>query len=262
VLLVEQTLIQAKIPWRPIADGHLAELSPATCKVLVLPNVECLSDLQVQMIRRYVAAGGGLIATEQTGIYDAWRRMRAEPGLKDLIDGQVAPYGRSGSSVEGAQLPQRKTFGSGRTVYIPAVEFDGPMPADQPYFTLGPEFWKLPRNWRDLIDAISWASEEKLPVSVVAPEFVAMNLIEQSAKHRRIIHLVNYDAANNPSIADISIRCATPQGNPAEAVQFYEPDAKDGQLLDFRVDGNEAIFTLPALGTYGVVTVSWQQLKI
>lgn len=258
-MLVEQALIQAKIPFRLIADEHLDDLSPATSKVLILPNAECLSDEQLQAIQRYVAAGGGLVATEQTGLYDAWRRMRIEPGLKSLVDGQALVHGRNRRSAEtgAAGQPQRKTFGSGRTVYIPSIEFEGQLPPDQPYFTLGTDFWKCPKNWQDIVDAISWGADDNLPVSVTAPDFVAMNLLEQVEKRRRIIHLVNYDTEKNPSVANIAIRCATPQGQPATAVRLYAPDSSDGKPVDFRVEGAEAIFTLPAQQVYGVVTVNW-----
>jgi hypothetical protein len=258
-MLVEQTLIQARAPFRLIADEHLAELSPATCRVLILPDVECLSDEQLHAIQRYVAAGGGLVATEQTGLYDAWRRVRVEPGLRDLIDGQMPAHGSSKRIADAvaAGQSQRKTVGRGRTVYIPALEFDGLLPPDQPYFTLGTEFWKRPKNWRDLVDAISWAAVEKLPVSVTAPDFVAMNLLEQTAKQRRILHLVNYDTDKNPSITGISVRCATPEGKQAIAVRLYAPDVEDGKPIDFHVEDGDAVFTVPVLRTYGVVTVSW-----
>jgi hypothetical protein len=131
------------------------------------------------------------------------------------------------------------------------------VPPDQPYFTLGPEFWKRPKNWQDIVDAISWAAVEKLPVSVSAPDFVAMNLLEQTAKQRRIIHLVNYDIEKNPSVANITIRCATPEGKPATAIRFYTADAEDGKPVDFRMEGAEAVFTAPVLQAYGVVTVGW-----
>jgi hypothetical protein len=258
-IIMEQALIQAKIPFRLITDEHLAELSPSNCKVLILPDVECLSDEQLQTIQRYVTAGGGLVATEQTGNYDAWRRERVQPGLKGMVEGQVRTHGGNAKSVEGkgAGQPQRKTVGEGRTVYISTIEFDGPLPPDQPYFTLDAGFWKRPKNWKDIVDAVFWAAREKLPVSVAAPDFVAMNLLEQIAKRRRIIHLVNYDAGRNPSIANISIRCATPQGKPATAVHFYAPDADAGKPVEFRVEGAEAVFTAPVLRTYGVMTVSW-----
>jgi hypothetical protein len=206
-----------------------------------------------------VAAGGGVVATEQTGLYDAWRRIRVEPGLKRLLEGQTQAQGSNSKSAEISvgREPQRKRFGSGRTAYIPAIEFDGPMPPDQPYFTVGTEFWKRPKNWQDIVDAIIWVAGEKLPVSVTAPDFVVMNLLEQTAKRRRIIHLVNYDPERNPSVANISIRCTTPEGKPATAVRFYAPDADDGQRVEFRVEGAEAVFTAPNLYAYGVVTVNW-----
>lgn len=258
-ILIEQTLIEAKIPFRLITDEHLAELSPATCKVLILPDTECLSDEQLQTIERFVAEGGGLVATGQSGRYDTWRRIRAEPGLKRLVQGEIPLRGSDGRSTGDslAGQPQRKTFGSGRTAFIPAIEFDGPLPPDEPYFTLGTEFWKRPRNWQDIVDAIIWSAGEDLPVAVTAPDFVTMNLAEQATKRRRIIHLVNYDPKKNPTVANISIRCATPQAKPATAIRFYAPGADDGKPIDFRMAGAEAVFIAPALHAYGLIVVNW-----
>jgi hypothetical protein len=258
-ILFEQSLIQARVPFRLIFDEHLAELSPATCKVLVLPNSECLSDEQLAMIRRYVEAGGGLVATEQAGLHDAWRRMRVEPGLKGLAEGQASAAGVFKRNDAKPELTgySRKEYGRGRAVYIPAIEFDGPRPPDQPYFALGPEFWRRPKNWKDLVDAVSWAGGNELPVQVSGPEFLGMNLLEQSEKRRRIIHLVNYNAKQKPSIESIAIRCATPDGKPATAVRFYSPDLENGKALDFHLQGSEAVFTVPALHAYGVAAVSW-----
>lgn len=257
-ILVEQALIQARIPFRMITDEHLAKLSPATCKVLVLPNVECLSDEQLQALERYVAAGGGLVATEQSGLYDDWRRARVEPGLQSLVEGQPAVHEpkTQGAEVEARDRPRRKTLGKGRTVYIPAVDFDGSLPSDQPYFTLGAEFWKRPKNWRDIVDAVLWSSGDQMPVAVNAPEYVAMNLTEQIEKRRRILHLVNYDGENF-AIDGVNIRCATPAGKPATAVHFYSPDADEGRRIDFRIDGEDAVFTAPRWLAYAVITVRW-----
>jgi len=256
---VEQTLIQAKVPFRIICDEHLFELSPATCKVLILPDSECLSDEQLGAIRKYVAAGGALVATEETALYDTWRRIRVEPGLKDVIDGQLPAtvgHRREAKSISASQ-PKRKQYGSGRTVYLPALEFDGVQPPDQPYFTLETESWKRPKNWTDLIDAIAWTAGDGLPVSITAPEFVAMNLLEQAEKHRRIIHLVNYDIGINPSMGNIAIRCTVPEGKSANAVRLYSPELEDAKALEFRMQGSQAVFIVPPLRAYGFVTVSW-----
>jgi hypothetical protein len=68
---------------------------------------------------------------------------------------------------------------------------------------------------------------------------------------------VNYDTGKNPSIANIPIRCITPQGKPATEVRFYAPDADTGKPVDFRMEGAEAVFTVPTLQAYGVITVNW-----
>jgi len=255
---VEQTLIQAKVPFRILCDEHLSELSPTTCKVLILPDAECLSDEQLAAMRKYVAAGGGLVATDQTAFCDEWHRVRVEPGLNDVIDGPVPEiHSRTEANSASANQPRRKQYGSGRTVYLPALEFDGIRPPDEPYFTLGPEFWKRPKNWPDLVDSIAWAAGEKLPVSITAPDFVAMNLVEQSKKRRRIIHLVNYDIEKNPSMGNIAIRCAVPVGRFAAAVRLYSPEFEDAKVIDFRMQNSDAVFTVPPLRAYGFVVVGW-----
>jgi hypothetical protein len=40
-------------------------------------------------------------------------------------------------------------------------------------------------------------------------------------------------------------------------VNFYSPDFEGGRSLDFRVQNSQAVFSVPTLNTYGVVTVSW-----
>jgi hypothetical protein len=68
---------------------------------------------------------------------------------------------------------------------------------------------------------------------------------------------VNYAPEKNPAVADISIRCTTPEGKPATAVRFYAPDVDGGQRIEFRMEGAEAVFTAPRLHAYGVITVNW-----
>jgi hypothetical protein len=257
-ILFEQALIQSRVPFRLICDDHLVDLSPANCKVLILPDTECLSDEQLASIHQYVSAGGGLVATEQAGLYDAWRRLRVEPGLKDLLVGQnSAPAGNRQQVDRFAPAEsRRKRYGQGRAAYIPAIEFDGPPPADQPYFTIGTEFWKRPKNSTELVDAVTWATGSELPISITGPEFIGMNLLEQPEERRRIIHLVNYNLEKNPSISNIEVRCATVEGKPATAVHFYAPGVENAQPLNFRMQDSQAIFTLSAFKAYGVVAVS------
>src|SRR6185437_13516650 len=119
-ILAEQTLIQSRIPFQLIFDEHLATLSPSTCSVLILPNSECLSDDQLAAIRRFVEAGGGLVATEQAGRYDEWRRSRPIPGLHGLVDHQARGRGWEEHVVATAAVSgptSQKQVGRGRVFY-------------------------------------------------------------------------------------------------------------------------------------------------
>jgi hypothetical protein len=159
--------------------------------------------------------------------------------------------------VEAQSAIYRKEYGQGRAAYIPSIEFDGTKPADQPYFTVGVELWKRPRNWEVLTDAVIWATRSELPISVAGPDFLAMNLVEQTDKRRRIIHVVNFDAEQSPSVQNVSIRCSVGKGESPTAVNLYSPDFEGRRVLDFRVQNSQAVFSVPTLNTYGVVTVSW-----
>ncbi len=59
------------------------KLSPY--KVLFLSNSACLSDRQVDEIRRFVSEGGGLIATHETSLCDELGQKRDNFGLADVL---------------------------------------------------------------------------------------------------------------------------------------------------------------------------------
>jgi hypothetical protein len=259
-ILVEQTLIQAKVPFHLIFDEHLSHLSPALCKVLILPDSECLSDEQLAPIRRYVEAGGGLIATGQAALYDSWRRLRVKPGLQGLIDDQgvAAAYQEEvamASVVAG--MPAQKQFGKGRVVYLPGIEFDGPMPPAEPYFSISQAFWKRPKNWKELVDAVYWAAHDDIPLQVAGPDFIGANLVEQPEKRRRLIHLVNYNTSSVPSIKRIDVKCGIPEGQKAGAINLYSADVESPDSLSFLMQDSEVLFTVPKLNVYCMVAVSW-----
>jgi hypothetical protein len=54
-------------------------------RVLILPNVSCLSDAQVETIRAYVLRGGGLVATCETSVCDELGQPRGDFALQDLF---------------------------------------------------------------------------------------------------------------------------------------------------------------------------------
>jgi hypothetical protein len=65
-------LNHAHVPARILWDGGLSDEALRRIKVLVLPNVACLSEDQIAAIQRFVRNGGGLVATFESGVYDEW----------------------------------------------------------------------------------------------------------------------------------------------------------------------------------------------
>jgi len=257
-ILVEQALIQASIPFNLIFDEHLNDLSKY--RVLILPDSECLSDEQLALIRRFVEDGGGLLVTEQAGLYDEWRRRRVQPGLRGLIDTQ-APANEYEESVGATDiptgLPVRKEVGKGRVIYFPGVVFDGPLPEPESDFAISNRFWKRPKNWEDIVEGVHWAAKSEIPVRVSGPDFLVANLVEQRARQRILLHLVNYNSKQVPVIPSVDVKCRLPQGKTAKEVKVYSPDADAPGTLSFDAEASKISFTVPLVKTYSVVVVSW-----
>jgi hypothetical protein len=243
-ILVEQALIQARIPFNLIFDEQLADL--AKYKVLVMPETECLSDAQLEAIRKFVAAGGGIVATGQAGLYDQWRRLRVEPGLRGLIDSQprardyeeeVAPVAISGAVAH-------KEYEKGRVVYIPAVKFDGRPPEFGSFFRVDERFWKLPRNAQEITDGVRWAARDDVPVQVGGPAYLVSNLVEQPGKRRMMLHLVNYNAKKAASIEPVEVICRLPRGQAAKEVRIYSPDLDGPRIIEMKIAASQVSFAV------------------
>lgn len=82
-----RTLLESRIPFDYVSDDIIAESDGAELSgydVIVLPNVSCLSDAEAAALDAFVVAGGTLIATGETGLYDELGRPRSEFALKSF----------------------------------------------------------------------------------------------------------------------------------------------------------------------------------
>jgi len=255
-VLVEQALIQGRIPFDLIFDEHLENLS--RYKALVLPETECLSEAQLASIRKFVATGGGLVATGQAGRYDQWRRLRVLPGLQGLIDAQppARDYEEEVATVEVGGAPVRKEYEKGRVVYIPAVRFDGRLPEFGKYFPVDPRFWKLPKNAQDITDGVRWAARDYIPVDVSGPAYLIANAVEQAERRRMTVHLVNYNAGATPALDPVEVRYSVPAGQSVRGIRVISPDADGLQAIGMKTDGSRISFRVP-VKTYSLAVIEW-----
>jgi hypothetical protein len=183
------------------------------------------------------------------------------PGLQDLVGWHAATSTQTNPITDAAPITpdssSRNEFGRGRVAYIPELVFDGPLPAFDIYFTIGTNFLKRPKNWKELVDSVDWAARNDLAMRVAGPDFLGANLVEQPDKQRRLVHLVNYNASKTPAIENIEIRCALPQGSSARSVSLYSPASENPVPLQFQMQGTAAVFSVPKMNTYCVAIVNW-----
>lgn len=80
-----KALLEAHMPIEVMDERpeRLALLS--NYRVLLLPNILSLSVAETRAIRAYVEAGGGLVATGATSLYDEWGNRQANFALADLF---------------------------------------------------------------------------------------------------------------------------------------------------------------------------------
>ncbi len=135
---------------------HEDRLEPARLKnyrALVLPNVAMLSERQCRQIRDYVNAGGSVLASFETGLYDENLQPRADFGLGDLFGihkaGEVV--GTNGNAYYARiEHPDAASYhpiltGFSNTNWLPGAQNRVPLrPVSDPVLTVVPGFVRYP----------------------------------------------------------------------------------------------------------------------
>ncbi|MDR3736307.1 MAG: beta-galactosidase [Acidobacteriaceae bacterium] len=263
--LMEQVLIQYKIPFDIISDRDLPSLS--RYRAVILANQESLTDQAVQQISDYVAQGGGLVATGLTSFYTQWHRRRSDFALASVFNVHANPirpsFGSGGGLAHGnilAKAPayQESTFGKGRTVYLSAVVPAGKTPATADIPPVNAAYrhdtWELPENAADLVKAVQYAAGAPFSVEFTkAPLTTTMELTDNADLSERTLHWLNYQL-ETPKVAGAPVSVALPAGKHVAAIEVISPDAPTQSIKFTEKDGRVA-FTLPSLVVYNVAVM-------
>ena len=70
-----------------------------------------------------------------------------------------------------------------------------------------------------------------------------------------MVHLVNFDLINNPSVKNIEISLKIQGGKKVSQLLMFSPDDEDKQSLDFSVRNGRVVFTVPELMSYNLVVI-------
>lgn len=77
--------VEEHLPVTLINDWNLNGEDLAKYKVLILPNTACLDDAQMDAIREFVLAGGGLVASLDVSLFDEYGDARSNFALADVL---------------------------------------------------------------------------------------------------------------------------------------------------------------------------------
>jgi hypothetical protein len=252
-ILFEQTLIQANIPFDIIFDEHLADLSKYS--VLVLANQESLSDTALTQIKDFTNNGGGIVATGLTSLFDDWRRRRPTFGLIDLFTTEPPPPAARGElPLPLEEIEKRNRFGKGRVVYITSIE---PSIIRSEFANMTNKYWKLPRNWQQLKEAVKWAAGGELSLELKAPPYVVAELLEQKELDELVLHLVNFNVVNEPEVENVEVDLLIPEGNSIKRVSLLTATESGTQTqnLRFKTNDNRIHFSVPKLNAYAMLLI-------
>jgi hypothetical protein len=93
-----QALVEARIPFEMVHDHLLDQSHIGQFRTLILPNIAALSSAQCKQLQDFVAAGGNLVATFETSLYNEWGVRQSDFGLASLFGVSYA------GTVEGPML--------------------------------------------------------------------------------------------------------------------------------------------------------------
>ena len=85
-----QALVESRVAFDMVHDHLLDAAHISPYRTLILPNIAALSEAQCRQLTAFVEAGGSLVATHETSLYNEWGVRRADFGLAALFG---ASYG-------------------------------------------------------------------------------------------------------------------------------------------------------------------------
>jgi hypothetical protein len=141
-------LLEGRFLFDFVHEDKLAPEDLAKYAALLLPNTALLSDQQCRQLRAYVDAGGSLLATFETSLYNERNERRGDFGLADVFG--IRKAGDAMGTVGNAYLariekPHEILNGFSNTHWIPGAENRIPIaPVDNPILTVVPGFVAYP----------------------------------------------------------------------------------------------------------------------
>ena len=82
---VETVMMENHIPHDFILDDQVSKERLQGYELIILPNVRCMSESEINLLKEYVNNGGNLIATYATSLFDTDAKERVDFGLAEVF---------------------------------------------------------------------------------------------------------------------------------------------------------------------------------
>jgi hypothetical protein len=113
------------------------------------------------------------------------------------------------------------------------------------------QYWKLPKNYEELAQAVRWAARDELSVRVEAPLSVTMELAQQKHTNTWLLHLLNFDVKK--PVENIPVQFRIPDGMGVQTATLQSPDDGVQRILTTSKKDGMLMFTIPKLEVYALV---------
>ena len=234
-----------------ILDEQLIERA-GDYETLVLPEVERLSAAEGERLEEFVAAGGRLVFTGNSGRLDVDGSPREEPLLQALraspADGSIGGVAAGAMHIpDGPWAPE--------TVPIKGI------PQEMPIY---PRLEEDPFGQRFLRELEEFVGRPRLVTD--APWFVRVRAWRPRDVDAVVIHWINYRQDEEAAIeiplpvGPLQAECEVPAGFRVERVEWRYPEMREPLLLEHQESGSAVRFMIPRLIAYGMSVLHLQAL--
>lgn len=219
-------MLQEHIPFKVITS---LSSSLKDIKLLILADVSCLSNDEVELIEEYVKSGGKVIITAQTGIYDEQGNKRGNNALARIIG--------KGGVIKTNRYP-------GSNYYLAA----------SPYSKRAANKKKADKNRIFFSNKLMAKSGYQTPLSTDADSKIMLLVWEKG----KTLQIRGYDADEvSPKKQNIKITYQLPSGRDVKSIKYYSWLYNKSQLLDFTVNDGAVVFVMP-LAKHGTAKITLQ----
>lgn len=249
--MIQQSLLKAKIPFNFVYDENLSDLKKY--KVLLVANQSMLTAESVRNIMKFVADGGSLLASEETGQRDEFGRQLPINALSEV-------FSLAGKTQNDGE--KKGTFGKGRWCYLPTLEKDFPLPPQGPAHGMPydrgvrMDIAAAPKNHKQIIDCMNWLSCDSWPVHVKGPEGIVCEIYAQHKQNRLIVHLLNYDLKKPAS--NLSVEIPLPAGRTVARINRLEMGLEKPIPVTFQIRDKSIRFRLSKMEVYALISVEFK----